>query len=429
MFRYISPAFLTFSILLLIYVFFRSEIVWDGSIRYYYKIYYFLSFFLIIFSIISFFISIRIKKYIFYSFIFISFLAYTFEGYFAYKYLFKINIKEKISRYKKETNLNYDTRTKFETYNDLKNKYKNITIRYLPVANLEKENLDIYSLSGRSYSKTIFCVENGYRPFYDSDRYGFNNNDIFWDKDIEIVFVGSGYAQGACVKPEANLVSKFIENYGEEAISLGMRGNGPLTILATLKEYLPKETKKIIWLFNEADDHSLLELELQHEILSQYLDNSFSQGLIKKQKLIDTVSKTVNQFENTPIRKFNVKEFLKLRMLRSLMNPERTLIHQESYFKIIKETKEFLKEKNIKLYFVYLPEYLRYKSIFYNNGNYETIKEITKQLNIQLIDMHNLVFKDHPRPLSLFPFEQIGHYNEEGHKIVATIISNYLKSN
>ena len=45
------------------------------------------------------------------------------------------------------------------------------------------KNTEIFPLSNSSYSKTIYCNENGYYSIYESDRYGFNNPDEQWDKE------------------------------------------------------------------------------------------------------------------------------------------------------------------------------------------------------------------------------------------------------
>ena len=71
-----------------------------------------------------------------------------------------------------------------------------------------------------------------------------------------------------------------------------------------------------------------------------------------------------------------------------------------------------------KLYFVYLPEYNRYKD---NKGdqNYLKIKELIQELDIPLIDIHEKVFEVETNPLDLFPFGFDGHYNMKGYKRVA----------
>ena len=47
----------------------------------------------------------------------------------------------------------------------------------------KNKNQELFPLSGLSNSKTIYCNENGYYSIFKSDRHGFNNPDIEWDKD------------------------------------------------------------------------------------------------------------------------------------------------------------------------------------------------------------------------------------------------------
>ena len=78
----IFPIILLFSsILLFIYVFYKSEIFFDGSRRDYYLIYYLLSLTLIFFSIIINFINKKIKEYLVILGISLIVSFYFFEGY------------------------------------------------------------------------------------------------------------------------------------------------------------------------------------------------------------------------------------------------------------------------------------------------------------------------------------------------------------
>ena len=80
-----SPLCLFFSIFLFVYVFYRSQIHWDGEQNDYYLVYFIISLLLIIFSIISFYFNEKIKQYL--MIILISILAtlYVFELYLIYK--------------------------------------------------------------------------------------------------------------------------------------------------------------------------------------------------------------------------------------------------------------------------------------------------------------------------------------------------------
>ena len=170
-----SSIILTISFLLLIYTFYKSEIIGDGNIRNYYKIYYIVSLILICFSIITFFINDIIKQYLIISGISLIVSLYLFEGYLT----FKEQSKEQL--YEKKTSNKLDRRNKLEIYEELKKNNKKITINYFPSFALKK-NYSTFPLSAISNSETIFCNENGYYSIYQSDRYGFNNPDNEWDK-------------------------------------------------------------------------------------------------------------------------------------------------------------------------------------------------------------------------------------------------------
>ena len=79
-----SPTILIISFLLFFYTFYKSEIIWDGDNRNYYKTYYLVSSILICFSIITFFINQKIKEYL--VIIIISFIStlYLFQGYLTF---------------------------------------------------------------------------------------------------------------------------------------------------------------------------------------------------------------------------------------------------------------------------------------------------------------------------------------------------------
>ena len=59
--------------------------------------------------------------------------------------------------------------------------------------------------------------------------------------------MGDSFTQGSCVKQEENFSSQIGYITKENSISVGMSGNGPLTELASLKEYaLFKKPKNIL---------------------------------------------------------------------------------------------------------------------------------------------------------------------------------------
>ena len=58
------------------------------------------------------------------------------------------------------------------------------------------------------------------------------------------------------------------------------------------------------------------------------------------------------------------------------------------------------------------------------------VLESVKHLDIPIIDIHELVFKNHPDPLSLFPFRLHRHYTAAGYRRVAeTMLMEIKKTN
>ncbi|MDC1151079.1 hypothetical protein OAS95_00745 [Pelagibacteraceae bacterium] len=433
-----SPAILTISFLLLIYTFYKSEIIWNGDYRNYYKTYYLISSILICFSIITFFINEKIKQYLIISGISLVVSLYLFEGYLTFKERFS---KEQL--YEKQTGNKWDKRERLDIYKDLKKNNNKITVSSEPAYFIDK-NYSTLPLSGLSNSETIDCNENGYYSIYKSDRYGFNNPDNEWDKkEIEYLLVGDSFTHGACVN-RPNDISSVLRNLSNKSVlNLGMHGNGPLIEYATLREYLNINVKKVLWIYYERNDLGNLENEKKNNILIKYLkDLNFTQNLKLKQNEIDSLlsnlikekkrEKESERKKESERQNFKLKliNFIKISYTRSLMTavpaPVLSPAPAPEFKKILQLTKELTSINNSKLYFVYLPTYTRYKTT-YDNTNYNLVKNILNELNITLIDIHKEVFEKEQNPLKLFPFELGGHYTVYGYKKVAETIYKLTK--
>jgi len=200
-----------------------------------------------------------------------------------------MSLEQKAIYYKNKTGKNYDTRSKFEIYNDLKQKEHQISVSVPPFMFIGKKN-KVLPFSGASNIKTINCNENGYYSILKSDRYGFNNPDKEWDKkEIEFIFVGDSFVYGDCVNRPNDLSSVTRSLSNKSVLNLGQKGNGPLIMYATLREYLIKSTKNIVWVFYE-NDITNLSMELTSDKLNNYLkDENFTQDLVNNQKSINKI--------------------------------------------------------------------------------------------------------------------------------------------
>ena len=278
------------SLLFLTYLFYKSEIFFEGTIRDHYFKYYLLGFLYLIFSILTFNLNKTINDIFNLSVISIVISLYLFEY-----YLIKIkddqnsNLSIKKERYKVLSGKDWDRRNQYQVYRDLLELNPDVVPYFYPNELNLKENIKIYSLSGVSSSLTVFCNENGYYSVNLSDRYGFNNPDDEWDNSIiDYVFVGDSLTHGYCVNRPNDIPSVIRSIHNKKVLNLGYGRNGPLIEYATLREYLPKNVKKIVFMYYEGNDLDGLNDELKNNILTKYLtDEDFYQNLKEKQKFID----------------------------------------------------------------------------------------------------------------------------------------------
>ena len=417
--------------LILIYIIYRSEIYWDGSIRTYYFIYFIGILLAIFFSIICTYLNVKIQKYIIIIFISTFFSFYSFEGLLTYK------------NHKIKKNLNFDKRSRHEVFEDLKKINLNIAVTTPPSSFLKLDKLNFLNLGGISKAKTIYCNESGYYSIYQSDRYGFNNPDKEWDsKEIEYLLVGDSFTHGACVNRPHDFASVLRKYSKKNVLNLGQEGNGPLIEYATLREYLTPNVKNVLWLFYEGNDLGDLKSELENKILNKYLTNQkFKQDLKFRQNQIDKVLTDFVERESErerererDIHNAKIVRFIKLANIRSSLYspppPPEPPPPQPPELKIVlKLANELVESYNQKLYFIYLPSFERYTQLLKIDFKQE-VKNIVIDLGIEFIDIDEEVFKKEKNPLKLFPFEkQHNHYTVEGYKKIALKIYEKSRQN
>ena len=436
--RIFSPLFLLFSILLLIYVIYRSEIVWSGQQDNYYKLYYSISFTLVSLSILTFFLSDKIKEYFIICSLSIFLGLYLTELFFVFFPPKKIDIGQnnKFEIYKSLTGKEWDYRSRKEVYEELKKNNPNIAVTIIPTKTSNKTNKTIYTFSGVSNADTIGCNENGYWSLYKSDRYGFNNPDSEWDKkEHKYLLVGDSFTNGSCVNRPDDIGSVLRNLSNSSVLNLGNKAHGPLTQYAVLREFLNNKVESVLWIYYEGNDLIDFEKELSSNILNNYLkDLNFKQNLALRQKEVNLIASELIEEEKVERSRYNSKFFKflsfikldRLRLLKFQNHPKKNYVTKE-FKNLIRLAKELVRSNNAQLYFIYLPEYNRYsknKSSFHAQ-NYPEIKKIVETLNIPFIDIKKEVFDQEQNPLELFPFKMKGHYNVEGYKKVAEKIYEF----
>ena len=163
------------------------------------------------------------------------------------------------------------------------------------------------------------------------------------EKTNYLIF-GDSFAHGDCVNRPNDIASVIRNNTKSGVINLGMGGTGPLIQYSILREYLPRNTKNIIWLYHEGNDNQELEIEMKDSFLKKYLlDENFTQNLKDIQATIDLSNKKIlkDEFNKTKdkTKLVYIFDFLKLKKIRAIFKK----IKRRPHTMIIKKLRRCLK--------------------------------------------------------------------------------------
>ena len=374
-----------FSILLLLYILYRSQITYEGLNNTYYNKYYFIFSFFLLFATINFKLNPEVSNKSSAIMIAIFLALYSFE---LLLYYTNTNSALKVKKHKKKIELmkikdpDYDTRTRLEVYSDEKKKNPNVVVLPVPITLASQNKKELLPFSGHSKIKTVFCNELGFYVIYKSDRYGFRNPDKEWDKkEIEYLLVGDSLGHGMCVREKDTISGWLRENLTDKddkgVLNLSLWGNGPLIMYSTLREYIGlNKVKNVLWLHSQGNDFTDITSEQKSEIINNYVnDKSFSQNLPERQNEINKFVLNLiknNQIEGQEpdmyVKKFgfeDLKQIIKLTYTRKktldknfFNNRNQPLLENlEIYKKIITETNQLSKDNGSNFYFINLPDH------------------------------------------------------------------------
>jgi lysophospholipase L1-like esterase len=417
--KFISWLGALLSILLLVYVYYRSEITYGGKYNDIYFKYYIISIVGIFFWIAV----LRLKEKL-------------------RANIVMVGISLVVSLYLVEASLQFyqnqsqdiqfeDQRTKIEVLDDFIEKGIDSVpaVRPKDVLHLSEE---ILPLAGVANTTTVGENETGKWMIYPSDRYGFNNPDYEWDAEkTEYLLTGDSLTEGLAVQPGEDIAGQIRKITGQSVINLGRGGNGPLMELAEISEYAAHlQPKNVLWVYFEGNDLiGNMPRDKTSTILMNYLDKSFSQNLMSRQTEVDEIlRKYIQQVRPSKYR------WIRLQEIRKLMSFDDRVVDMvvdvdPIFSKILIRAKNMTEGWGGKLHFVYLPEFSRYNIVVEHDQYRKKLEviELVRNLNIPVIDIHQEVFYNHTDILSLFPFRRHGHYNAKGYSETAKAIVDGVK--
>ncbi len=316
---------------------------------------------------------------------------------------------------------------------------------------IEIDGHEVMPLGGVSRKVTLLCNENGQWIDYRSDREGFNNPDEIWDAGhLDVAVLGDSFANGYCV-PEASNYVAYIRRRDSATLNLAMAGDGPLLMLATLEEYLRRFSPRIVlWCYYEGNDLIDLQTERKSGLLRNYLEDGYAQAYLSRHDEIDRATMAelprleTAEDEHMKSHERNANNYLlqsisKLTFLRerlgmvnetdesgAKMAADFDGANFDVFRRIVSRAKTKVSAWGGEMYFVYLPEWARYTK--YQSGGKlkrDSVLKLVRDLGIRTIDI-DPVFQSSGDPLALFPFRQVGHYTEAGHRLVGEEVLRQL---
>jgi hypothetical protein len=311
-------------------------------------------------------------------------------------------------------------------------------------------------LAGLSRTTTTFCNELGQFIVFQSDRYGFRNDDRLWDAKPPAMLVGDSFAQGACVADDATIPA-VLGRLGLPTVSTAYNSNGPLAELAALAEYGPLvQPPTVIWLYHEGNDPADLDRELNFTVLRQYLAYGFRQDLSNRQPEIDRLIRNaldarpeIREIDAAVASRWTLASILGLRNIRALLQkalaqpagqPGQPELDDavaspmddarlSDLELVLIRAKEVVGAWRGRLILAYLPASERYRfpdrpEVKVLPQNQAAVTKLAAELQIPMIDLDPVLAAAGPRlyPKSNWPV----HFNEDGYRVVANAIAAHL---
>ena len=375
-----------------------------------------------------------------------------------------VNIREEKIRIAKEKNFKHDLRTPKEFYIDQKKISKNLAPNFLYSRQYASLNTFKESRSGNKIipfrgpinQKSISCAEDLNYRIISNDKYGFKNSNSIYQKKINTILLGDSYAEGYCVKA-TNDVAGNLNKENINTINFGVAGTGPLVSLAILREYGSYfKPKNVFYLYYEGNDLDDLNFEKRVKNLSNYRNDNFKMYYLDKYDDITSFLKKANkeieelifeekkekailkkeekfQFLNNLIA--HLKDIAEINNLKniikfSILKKQKNNFDLPLFYEIVEKMKVESNNWNGNYYFVYVPSWSRYFTKFTNKDSSINLKEeILRNLNSKKIKTIDLTeFFDNTDNLkNYFPLGYVGHYNSNGYRKIAEILSDRIK--
>ena len=292
---------------------------------------------------------------------------------------------------------------------------------------------ELLALGGVSGTIVAGCGDDGeHFNIYESDEFGFHNPPGSWSAaPAAIGAVGDSVTHGDCVGADQGFV-ELIRARVPRTLNLGMLGNGPLTMLAGVTEYLSRmRPRHVLWVHTEQTDliYDLFR-ERSTPLLMRYLEEGFDQRLADRQREIDRLFSAYLARRAGRGAWSGLSRFARLASLRGLLRlpyfhdpgvAEQRRPDYALFERILNTARARVEAWGGTLHFVYFPAAARFHgdARLFEDQRRE-VTALLDRLDIPLIDLAAaFAADDDPRR---FHATADSHPNQTGHRLAAEAI-------
>ena len=363
----------------------------------------------------------------------------------------------------KQKGIEIDPRSPEKAFLDFRKIEKNLEPKffYSPIfrfsktfQNAKKEN-KLIPFRGPINSKTMSCAEEGKYNLDVSDKFGFKNSNDIYNKKINTILLGDSFAEGDCQNIE-NDIAGNLSKKGHNTANFGVVGTSVLVALGIIREFGQElKPNNIVYMYAEENDLNGLNWSKNDKHLISYLDKNYKVNYLNKydevQKFLELSSSETISFlksgkqnkkqnikSNIDILKEDLIDIIELKKIKNIvrykiLRKTRIDVDLDLFFSVINQINEDSKILNSNFIFVYTPSAERYFSLpeYANLKEKEQIKlkdkilEGVKKMNITTVDLTEY-FDKAENVKQYFSLDYIGHFDSDGYKKVAEIISQKL---
>ncbi len=363
----------------------------------------------------------------------------------------------------KQKGIEIDPRSPEKAFLDFRKIEKNLEPKffYSPIFRFSKtfqnakEENKLIPFRGPINSKTMSCAEEGKYNLDVSDKFGFKNSNDIYNKKINTILLGDSFAEGDCQNIE-NDIAGNLSKKGHNTANFGVVGTSVLVALGIIREFGQElKPNNIVYMYAEENDLNGLNWSKNDKHLISYLDKNYKVNYLNKydevQKFLElSSSETISFLEsgkqnkkqniksNIDILKEDLIDIIELKKIKNIvrykiLRKTRIDVDLDLFFSVINQMNEDSKILNSNFIFVYTPSAERYFSLpeYANLKEKEQIKlknkilEGVKKMNITTVDLTEY-FDKAENVKQYFSLDYIGHFDSDGYKKVAEIISQKL---